>query len=299
MARLNQLFDHPLEIETPLPPAGSAQRASRVPAAISTPAPPVPAMRGEISLRNLTFAFQGAAGPSLVEVDLEIPAGATLGITGPVGCGKSTLAAMFARRYNPPRGTVFVDGRDILDWPVEAYRQQVGIVDQEPFLFSDTIAANIAYGLPPGDRGRPPMEAVLRAARVAQLDPEIAGFPGGYDTILGERGINLSGGQRQRSALARALARDPRLLILDDALAAVDTHTEEAILRGLRELLGNRTTLLISHRISAMSLADVIVYMERGRIIEQGTHTELLATRGAYYNLAQRQKLAEEIEETA
>jgi ATP-binding cassette subfamily B protein len=215
-----------------------------------------------------------------------------------VGCGKSTLAALLARRYNPPRGMVFLDGVDILDWPVAELRRQIGIVDQEPFLFSDTIEANIGYGLD-GASPETVHRVTRQAARVAQLDKDIEGFPHGYETILGERGINLSGGQRQRAALARALARDPALLILDDALAAVDTHTEAAILKGLKELLGGRTTILISHRISTVSLADLVVYLEDGEIRELGTHEELLALRGHYWNLAQRQKLAEEIEKTA
>lgn len=256
-----------------------------------------PRLKGRIEVRDLTFTFPGAATPSLKNISLEIPVGGALGLTGPVGCGKSTLAALLARRYNPPRGAVLLDGIDVLDWPVAELRRQIGIVDQEPFLFSDTIEANIGYGLD----GASPDEIkriARRAAAVAQLDQDIQNFPHGYETILGERGINLSGGQRQRAALARALARDPALLILDDALAAVDTHTEAAILKGLKQLLGGRTTILISHRIQTVSLADTIVYLEHGEIREMGTHEELMALRGHYYALAQRQKLAEEIAQT-
>ena len=265
---------------------------------------------GRIELRDLTFTYPGAAQPSLRGITLEVPAGTTLGLTGPVGCGKSTLAALLARRYNPPRGTVLIDGMDILDWPAELLRRQIGIVDQEPFLFSDTIEANIAYGLDsappmasaPPEASAPPdtIKRITReAARIAQLDRDIEAFPHGYETLLGERGINLSGGQRQRAALARALARDPALLVLDDALAAVDTQTEEAILRGLRQVLGDRTTVLISHRISTVSLADTIVYLEEGKIAEMGTHEQLMLLRGPYWSLAMRQRLAEEIEKTA
>jgi ATP-binding cassette subfamily B protein len=290
MARVEEIYRQQPEIVEPAAPASGGNGDGRR------------AVQGAIELRDLTFAHPGAAQPSLRDLSLTIPAGMTLGVTGPVGCGKSTLAALVARRYNPPRGTVFIDGGDILDWPVEDLRRCIGIVDQEPFLFSDSIAANVGFGVvgaSESTNAEALEQRVLAAAFTAQLSGDVESFPHAYQTILGERGINLSGGQRQRTALARALARDPALLILDDALAAVDTHTEEAILGGLRKLLGSRTTILISHRISTMSLADRIAYLEDGRLVEEGTHEELLALKGHYWQLAERQKLAEEIEKTA
>lgn len=251
-------------------------------------------MRGRIEVRDLTFTYPGAERPALRELDVTVPAGRTLGLTGPVGSGKSTLAQILARRYNPPRGSVLVDGVDLLDWPLVEYRSQVAIVDQEPFVFSDTIRANILYAVPDETNGM-----AESMARIAQLAKDVERLPDSYETMLGERGINLSGGQRQRAALARAIAADPEILILDDALAAVDTHTEEEILRGLAEVMRDRTTLLISHRIRTVSIADHILYLEDGRVVEQGTHAELLALGGRYAALARKQQLAEEIEATA
>ncbi|MEN6627328.1 MAG: ABC transporter ATP-binding protein [Candidatus Sumerlaeia bacterium] len=285
MLRVEEIFRQQPDIA----PAYDSQKADVGPA----PSPAIPIkLCGRIEIRDLTFQYPTAEEPALRNLNLIIEPGATLGLTGPVGCGKSTLARLLARRYNPPRGSVFVDGVDILDWPPHELRRQIGVVDQEPFLFSDTIAANILFGSRGDGRAR-------QYADAAQLASDVDSFPAGYETLLGERGINLSGGQRQRVALARALGREPALLILDDALAAVDTHTEEAILSGLKQLLKGRTTLIISHRISTVSLADEIAYMDRGRIVEQGTHAELMALRGRYHDLARRQQLAAEIERTA
>ncbi len=299
MKRIESVFQESVDAQTP--------QVSLNPPGATGPIPDIHRMRGHITFRGLTFSYNPESGPVLRDVDIEIQPGQIIGLTGPVGCGKSSFAALLARRYSPPAGTLMIDGRDILEWPIGEYRRQVGMVDQEPFLFSDTIASNIAYGLDPGislsgeaPRPRSATGQHLRhAAKIAQLHGQIEEFPDGYETILGERGINLSGGQRQRTALARALAGDPRLLILDDALAAVDTQTEEAILQGLREFLGGRTTVLISHRISTVSLAHQIAYLEDGRILETGTHDELLRRKGRYWKLAQQQQLADEIERTA
>lgn len=247
-----------------------------------------------IEVRDLTFTYPEAETPALGDISLTLEPGRILGMTGPVGCGKSTLAILLARRFNPPRGTVLIDGIDILDWPLEAYRKRISIVDQEPFIFSDTIRANVGYGLEDDSEGK-----IERFSEIARLAEEVEALPLKYETMLGERGINLSGGQRQRAALARALAVDPQLLILDDALSAVDTHTEEQIIQGLKDFMKGRTTILISHRIRTVSIADHIIYLDRGRIAEEGAHAELMARGGKYWELARRQKLAEEIEATA
>jgi ATP-binding cassette subfamily B protein len=257
----------------------------------------LPATSGgrSIEFREVSFHFPttGTDKPRWVlqNVSFTIPSGATAGIVGATGSGKSALIELIARVYDPQRGEVLIDGVPVTQIPLDELRREIGYVPQESLLFSDTIAANLAYGLNSSDDP----EAWRDAARIAQLDETIATFPDGYDTILGERGINLSGGQKQRAALARALARRPAIVLLDDALSAVDTHTEAEILRGLRTALAARTAVIASHRASALRDAAMILVLDEGRIVERGTHQELLAAEGRYWALLRRQQLVEEV----
>jgi ATP-binding cassette subfamily B multidrug efflux pump len=254
--------------------------------------PPTKAGR-TIEFRNVGFHYPSdpAGEPRWVlrNVTFSVPAGATLGVVGATGSGKSALIDLIPRMYDPQEGEILIDGVPTRNVPIEELRREIGFVPQESLLFSDTIGSNLSYGTNES-------ASAEWAAQVAQLDQTIGEFPGGYETILGERGINLSGGQKQRAALARALARKPGIVLLDDALSAVDTHTEAEILRALREALSARTALIASHRISAIRDATWIIVLEKGSVVEQGVHTELMSLRGRYWSLLRRQQLLDAVE---
>ncbi len=246
---------------------------------------------GEIEFANLTFAYQDTQ-PILKEINLRIPAGSSLAIVGPTGSGKTTLVSLIPRIYDAAPGSVLIDGRPIREFPVADLRRNIGFVPQETFLFSDTIRENIAFGVPSAT-----LDEIQAAAEAANIAADIESFPDGYNTTVGERGITLSGGQKQRTAIARALMRSPRILILDDALSSVDTHTEDKILNHLRDLMRGRTTIFISHRVSTVRNADRIAVLHQGRIVELGTHDELIARNGYYTDLYNKQLLEEELAE--
>jgi len=252
--------------------------------------PPVVVERGEIEFRNLTFRYHTHEEPVLRDINLTVPAGQTMAFVGRTGCGKSTLVNLISRIIEAPEDTVFVDGVSVRDYSLEQLRSSIGYVPQETFLFSDTLAQNIAFGV---DRGVP--SEIEWAAEVAGLTEDVQSFPDGFETLVGERGLTLSGGQKQRTAIARAILREPKILILDDALSSVDTYTEEKILGKLRGVMRGRTSLIVSHRISTVRDADSICVLDEGRIIEQGTHDELLAIGGEYSALYERQLLEEEL----
>ena len=245
-------------------------------------------IRGDVEFRELTFSYGGTV--VLRNISAKLPAGTTTAIVGATGSGKSTLLNLLPRLNDPPPGTVFVDGIDVRDLPLAAVRGAIGFVPQEPFLFSATIADNIAFGVADGAR-----EDIERAAHIARLDKDLSDFPKGYDTVVGERGITLSGGQKQRTAIARAVMTDPKILVLDDALSAVDTYTEEEILSRLSGVMRSRTTIIVSHRISTVRTADQILVLDDGAIVERGTHDELVARHGLYAELYRKQLLEEEL----
>jgi ATP-binding cassette, subfamily B, multidrug efflux pump len=276
MGRLNRILDTQ-------PTIGEPVLAARV-----------DAIDGEIEFRNVSFRYPGTERWVLRDVSFTIPAGATAAFVGPTGSGKSTIAALLTRRYDPDDGEILLDGVPLRALPLATLRAAFGFVPQDAFVFSETIAENIAFGLDPDEWSD---ERVQRAADIAQLSATVAAFPAGFATRLGERGINLSGGQRQRATLARAIAREPRVLVLDDALSAVDTQTEAAILAGLRDVLSGRTAIIISHRVSAVMDADLILVFDDGRIVERGRHSELIGHDGIYARLLRRQLLEEALEQ--
>jgi ATP-binding cassette subfamily B protein len=281
--------------------AASMGRVSRVleaEPAIAEPRDPAapPVVHGEVEFRGVSFRYPGTERWVLRDVSFRIAAGETVAVVGGTGSGKSTLAALLVRLYDPTEGEVRVDGVPLPRWALSRLRAAIAVVPQDTFLFSATLEENLSLGFDAED-GEARLDRIRAAARVARLDETVEAFPAGYSTLLGERGINLSGGQKQRAALARAVARDARILVLDDALSAVDTHTEHEILEQLRSVLAGRTSVIVSHRVTAVMDADRILVVEGGRIVEQGTHAELLKRGGTYALLQRRQLLAETLAE--
>jgi ATP-binding cassette subfamily B protein len=264
--------------------------------AIAEPRDPVapPVVRGEVEFRGVSFRYPGTERWILRDVSFRIAAGETVAVVGGTGSGKSTLAALLVRLYDPTEGEVRVDGVPLTRWALAPLRAAIAVVPQDIFLFSASLERNLALGFDEPD-AEARLARIRAAARVARLDETAMALPAGYGTVLGERGINLSGGQKQRAALARAVARDARILVLDDALSAVDTHTEHEILEQLRSVLAGRTSVIVSHRATAVKDADRILVVEGGRIVEQGTHRELLKRGGAYALLQRRQLLADDL----
>jgi ATP-binding cassette subfamily B protein len=266
-----------------LPPDASRRPGGAAPAEL----------RGEIEFREVGHRYTPEGPTVLAGLSFKVAPGRTLAVVGPVGSGKSTVAGLILRLYPAAQGSVLIDGRPIEDYDALALRGFMGYVPQDSFLFSDTIASNIALGIDPADPAHD--EIVRKSAQAAEFEGEVLSFPKGYETMLGERGVNLSGGQKQRASIARALARNPAILVLDDCLSAVDTDTEERILRNLKRATRSVTTVIIAQRISAVQHADEIIVLDEGRVVERGTDAELRAAGGLYAELARKQELAAEL----
>lgn len=275
MKRLNKIFAEPVEI------ADTAETDTTI-----------AEIAGTIEFRDMNFVYREGLLPALQKINLTIPAGKTVAIMGHTGSGKTSLVNLIPRLYDCSSGEILIDGKPIKQIPLSVLRRSIGFVQQEAFLFSDTLMNNLSYGL-----REPDEERVLQAATIARFDHDVKDFPEKYNTIIGERGITLSGGQKQRATLARAIAMDPKILILDDSFSAVDTHTEEEILKNLREFMKGRTSIIISHRVSTVQAADVIVVLKNGAIAESGTHDALLALNGLYAEIYYKQLLEKELEE--
>lgn len=248
-------------------------------------------IQGDIILNNITYKYAKELNPALNNISIKIPKGQMFGLVGSIGSGKSTLINLITRLYQPTDGKILIDGAELNDYSIRLLRRSIGVVPQEPFLFSTSIRENIKFGNPEASD-----EDMVRASKIARLHEEIADFPNGYDTVVGERGITLSGGQKQRLAIARAIIKYPPILILDDALSAVDAETETDILNGLKKVMAERTVIVISHRISTVKPANNIINLFDGQIIEQGSHEELIKQNGLYAQMHEQQKLKEEIE---
>lgn len=275
MKRLNKIFAEPYEIDD-----SSLTDFS------------VKELKGEIEFKNVSFKYSDTLPEVLKEINLKIPVGSTLAIVGHTGSGKTSLINLIPRLYDVTSGEILIDGNNVKIIPLDVLRTNIAVVQQESFLFSDTVYGNISYGLKEIDKNR-----VHEVSRIANFDKDVETFPNGFETLVGERGITFSGGQKQRASLARALATNPKILILDDSFSAVDTHTEEEILKNLKEFMKNRTSIIISHRISTVKDADKIIVLANGRIAEQGTHDELVSLNGLYADLHYKQLLEKELEE--